>query len=141
MNDRTENVKQAFFKPFDLIIYLIIAVIIALSLAFAAPKNVGVLEASVRGAVVFAYDFSNKTYSVLDGQIVTVLSDTEFRISVGDGYNVVTIDAQNNDAYVSDSDCAGGECKKMKASLGSIICAPHGLVVSFKGASSEPKVG
>ncbi|MCR5120117.1 MAG: NusG domain II-containing protein [Lachnospiraceae bacterium] len=55
--------------------------------------------------------------------------DGEYDIVTPYGHNLLTI--KNGEAYVTETDCPGGDCMKMKtdAKGGSIICLPHHLVI------------
>ena len=72
---------------------------------------------------------------------MSVCGGDVFSFSCDGGSNVLSVDREGLDAYVSFSDCRTGECMKMKLSSGSIICVPHDLVVRLKGKISDPLIG
>lgn len=125
------------FKLFDLIIYGIIAVLIAvLFIAVFVPRDKSAMS-GVRvyagGEVVFEYDFTSKEYkaygdnvTVTDGEIL------EVRIEINGGYNLLNIDPLARTAKMAEADCRGQDCVHTPAitdNSGIIYCSPHGVKV------------
>lgn len=77
----------------------------------------------------------------IGGQTVAVLplgEDTEAVYEAGDGHNRVTV--HDGKVLVSEADCSTQVCVRSRAisRVGeSIVCAPHGLVVTVVGESAE----
>lgn len=63
--------------------------------------------------------------------------DGVYDIKTEYGYNQLTV--RDGEAYVSLSDCPGGDCMKMRADGrgGSIICLPHHLVIKAVAGDTE----
>lgn len=78
----------------------------------------------------------------IDGKTVAVLSlteDTEQRFSAKDGYNEVTV--RDGRVSVTEADCDTQVCVHHRAvwrTGESIVCAPHGLVVTVVGEGDSP---
>ena len=141
MREVRENLTKSPFKAFDIIVYLSLAALVAAAFVFLSPKAEGkTVEVLIRGEIVLKYDLSNGSAS-FDGSFVRKISGDEFVVTTEKGYNVVKMDRQAGTAFVSESDCRGGECKNMHLEKGSIICVPHSLVVRYGGEELAPKVG
>ena len=142
-NGKVENVKKGMFKRWDIAVYALIAVLIAVSLIvfFANKTSTEAFEVYINGEKVMEYSFADNSYLIYKSDRVEVVGDAQFRFICDGGYNVLKVDKDNKDAVVTDADCAGKECKSMKLSSGTIICAPHGLVVKAVGRVTEPTVG
>ncbi len=114
------------FKPMDLLIptaALVVAVVVlALNFTRAQPSE---KWAEVR----------------IGGQTVAVLpldEDTEAVYEAGDGHNHVTV--AGGKVTVSAADCSTQVCVRSRAisRVGeSIVCAPHGLVVTVVGETAD----
>lgn len=125
------------FKPADLIIYGLIAVLVAaLFIAVFASRDTSPLS-GVRvyagGDVVFEYDFNSKEYkahgdnvTVTDGEVLKV------RVDINGGYNIIEINPSARTAKVAEADCRGQDCVHTPAitdNSGIIYCSPHGLKI------------
>lgn len=141
MNDTVENVKKSPFKPLDIVVFVAIAALIALAFVFFGPKTGDKFEVLINNEKVFEYTFDGGSYLIYDTDKVEVVSNTEFKFFAGGGYNLLTVDGEKKDAYISDADCPTKECKTMRLSSGTVICAPHNLTVRLIGKVSQPTVG
>ncbi|MCR4586437.1 MAG: NusG domain II-containing protein [Lachnospiraceae bacterium] len=67
----------------------------------------------------------------------SLADDGVYEIETEHGRN--TLNIQNGTASITDSDCPGGDCMRMKISRkgGSIICLPHHLVIRGEGNGRE----
>ena len=79
--------------------------------------------------VVYAEDEKTAEYSLK--------ADGVYEIRTAYGYNQLTV--RDGEAYITDSDCPGGDCMKMKINSkgGSIICLPHHLVIKAGEGDTE----
>lgn len=141
------------FKKFDLLVYLSVLVLIfSLFLCYntCSGGEIEKLSISRGGTTLFVYDFSDGTYeifsenvSVEESGVLTVTVLTEDRT----GQNVVEIDKNEKSARVTDADCsARKDCvhsPAIKKAGASIVCVPHGLVISAdgNGGIDRPVVG
>ena len=143
------------FRPADLAVYGVIAVVIAaLFLAFAVFKREGdatEIIAESNGERVFVYSFAdgslilNENFSglvakdVKDGVYTVVIYTDKEKTA----FNTVIIE-RDGTTYVSDADCSRRkDCTHMKAideSGGTIVCVPHGLKIYATGDYS-PTLG
>ncbi len=142
-NCKVENVKKGMFKRWDIAVYALIAALIAILVVVFAfnGTSADVFIAYINGEKVMEYSFADNSYIIYDPDRVEVLSDTQFKFICDGGYNVLIVDKDDKDAFITDADCAGKECKAMKLSAGTIICAPHNLTVKAVGRVTEPVVG
>ena len=142
-NGKVENVKKGMFKRWDIAVYALIAALIAISVVVFVSNRTSAetFEAYINGEKVMEYSFADNAYLIYKPDRVEVLSDTSFKFICDGGYNVLKVDKDGKDAVITDADCAGKECKSMKLSAGTIICAPHNLTVKSVGKVTEPVVG
>ena len=141
MDNASLCLNKKYFRLWDIAVYALIAALIVV-LVFAFQQNSGERFAVyIDGNIVLEYDLESGGYTVFDSERVTALSKTEFAISSAYGKNVLTVDLDKKDAFISDADCASKDCKSMKLSSGGIVCAPHRLTVKYLGGNYEPTVG
>ena len=142
-----ENGKNALsqkpFKKADIIVYIALAVIMALCFVFSAfsVEKGDSFDVYLHGEIVLSYSLTDGSYVVSDDAAVQKKSDTVFIIRSEKGYNELTVDLIKKEVVVSDADCIGKECKTMRLSNGSIICAPHSLIIKYSGDELSPRVG
>ena len=138
MSKRTlENVKKdKGFKVFDLIVYGVIILIVAVSfIAVFATKDKSPLtgiRVYVEDKVVFEYDFENN--KVVEGEDL-VVDNTEkslqVRVSTDYGYNLIVIE-KSGMVRIKDADCHGRDCvysPEITDNNGIIFCSPHRLKI------------
>ena len=118
--------KHPFFKKADIILAVVLLVIGALGLLAFRPA-----EAAGAYAVI-----------TVDGEEldrIDLSADQSRIIETSYGTNTVTI--KDGCAFVSESDCRGGDCVRMgKISREGqmIVCLPHHLTVLIEGPGSAP---
>lgn len=137
--------KSAPFKKTDLIVYLLIAVIIAVTFLFFTLDTktyVSGFYVSVKDQKVIDYDFEKNTYSILNNDLVKVEtngSNVSFTVTLSNGeFNVITVNKTDKSVKISDANCPRKDCvsfspivygKKNKL----IYCAVHDLRVVATG--------
>lgn len=152
----TERVKKGgVFSPFDLVVYAVLAaliVVLFLITAFSGGNNAAGVTATVEGECVYTYTFG-KGGSIAGGKENFVTEEkTPTGVTVtfsfeGGGYNVLVIDEQKKEAFVSDANCSfKSDCAHMPSITekgGVIVCVPHALIVQATGDSPDwkPSVG
>jgi hypothetical protein len=129
------------FSFLDLIPYAVLALTLVALFVFLVvlPKTSKAdgFKIELYGKQIATYDYATKTLSVekgyeanfeIEGDSITVYTDQN-RI----GFNVITIDAKNRSAKISEANCsASKDCvytPALKGTEGAIICAPHALKV------------
>ena len=127
------------FRPLDIAVYALIALLIAASFAFSGKTSGKGFEVYVSGEKVLEYTFGGGY--LIYGDRVTVQIDGTFRITCDNGYNVLSVNDKERDASIVSADCSGKHCERMKLSSGSIICSPHSLVIKFVDKIDDPLVG
>lgn len=140
MSEKTlENVKKdKGFQVFDLILYGVVVLIIAVSfIAIFATKDKSPLKGVcvyLEEKEVFKYDFENDSYEIAEGYNVEVSdkgSSLQVRISTEDGYNLIEIEKKGI-VRIKEADCHGRDCVYSPAisdSSGIIFCSPHRLKI------------
>ena len=134
-----ENVKKdKGFKIFDLIVYGVIILIIAVSFiaVFSTKNKTSLTGISVyfEDEVIFSYDFENDRYQAAEGYTVEVDDKGEslqVKITTGLGYNLILIE-KSGSVRIKDADCRGGDCAYSPAitdGSGIIYCSPHRLKI------------
>lgn len=149
--------KSGFFAPGDLLVYGLLAVLVAvlfLITAFGGRGAAAGIEITLAGERVYVYEFgtggkitrgkealvSERT----EGNAVTV---TVFTDEEKENYNTVIIDRAEKTACVYAANCSfSRDCTHMPSitsSSGVIVCVPHALVVRALGEKEEfrPSVG
>lgn len=145
--------KDRFFKIWDILIYgLIAAVVAALFIAAALTADNSALqsvEVRYNNALAFFYDFSADEYEISlpqniaveeneDGLTVTFCTDGGSLAEPRD-YNIIFIDKSARTVSVTESDCSNRkDCVHTRAitnSSGVIACTPHRLEISPPGFS------
>lgn len=139
---KSEYLKKSIFKPMDVIIFVLLVLLTVLLFVIPTAKKTDRLEAVIGGKKVFEYDFTSGNYTIYDNSAVEVIETDKFKLIAGGGYNLLSVDRQNKEAIVYETDCGTTkECTKMRLSQGSIICVPHNLVIRFGDGVSSPMVG
>lgn len=141
MSQKTiENVKkEKGFRIFDLIVYGVIVLIVAVSfIAVFATKDKSPLtgiRVYVEDKAVFEYDFESGNYNIFktDGYEIEV-SDKgkKVKITTEYGYNLIVIDKKGS-VRIKDADCHGHDCVYSPAitdNNGIIYCSPHRLKIT-----------
>ena len=124
------------FKIFDLILYGVIILIVAVSfIAVFATKDKSPLKGVCvffEEKLVFEYDFEND--EVVEGEDL-VVSNTEkslqVKIKTDDGFNLIEIDKKGS-VRIIEADCRGRDCVYSPAitdNNGIIFCSPHMLKI------------
>lgn len=128
------------FYPFDLIIYCILAVIVAgvFFIVFLTEKTGGekgfkiIYDDKVAaeyyykdGNLIIRDGFSAYFYESADG--IYFYPDGELH----DDYNLIAVDRENKTVTIKETTCAGRDCAAMviTADGGFIYCAPHKLKI------------
>lgn len=132
------------FRKYDLIIYLVLAIIIvSLFLAFVVfnnDKQSDGIEIILDETVILTYYYNSDIMSVNDnckdnlliektelGYEITVFSDDSHQ-----HFNALIVNKEQKRVTVSDANCSiGKDCTKMEivGGNGSIVCVPHKLKV------------
>ena len=143
MSQKTlENVKKdKGFRIFDLILYGVVILIVAVSfIAVFATKDrrplTGV-KVYLEEIAVFEYDFENDKYEITEGyeEIVVVTPKGEslqVKISTEAGYNLIIIEKKGR-VRIKEADCHGRDCVYSPAitdNNGIIFCSPHRLKIT-----------
>lgn len=133
--------KDKGFKIFDLIVYGVIILIIAVSfIAVFATKNKSPLtgiRVYVEDKVVFEYDFENDRPKITAGHEdevkVTDKGDSlQVKITSDFGYNLIIIEKKGR-VRIKEADCRGHDCVYSPAitdNSGIIYCSPHRLKIT-----------
>ena len=141
-NSTSENVNKGLFRPWDIVVYALIAAFIVLAFVFMFNKpQANAFEVCVGGERVLSYSFTDDKYVIYDAGKVKVLDENVFEFICDGGHNVLTVYPDERDAAITDADCAGKECTAMRLKNGTIICAPHDLTVKVVGRVTDPIVG
>ena len=139
MNGADSGLKRSPFRVWDIVVYALIAALIALLFVAVRPEKSGAIEVLVSGERMMLVDPESGNATIYSDAIIKT-ADNKYRINAGGGFNEITVDPEKGTVFVSDADC-GGDCLSMSLSGGAIICAPHGLVVKYAGEDLSPKVG
>ena len=109
----------------------ILLAVITLSAAVFLLAGLALRLSETGAGVIAVYTDNEKTAEY------SLAGDGIYEIKTAYGYNILTV--KNGEAYISESDCPGGDCRKMKVSAGggSIICLPHHLVIKAEDAGTE----
>ena len=143
MKEVKENLTGRPFKPFDVAIYILLAAIVALCfvLSASAKPSGASFEAYLGGRLVLRYYFETSSYEIFDESAVEKENDG-FVIRSEKGFNKIAVVDGERDVRVVETDCGTSrECMKMSLKNGSVICAPHSLVIRYGDSVPEPKVG
>lgn len=136
-----EAKKDRGFKIWDLLVYGIVVVIIAVMfIVVFAAKDTSPLQGVciyIDNSPVFEYDFINGDYSILDDGCVEIISDDSDKLTAnfhfkGEGFNTVEIDKVSVSVTVTDADCGSKDCTYMRDIVdnsGIIYCSPHRLKI------------
>ena len=142
MEEIKKTLSERPVKIGDLFVYILLIAIVALCFllsAFSVERGDS-FDVYSHGEIVLQYSFEDGSYRI-SGSAVEKIDEDKFIIRCDRGYNVLTVDREKKDVVVTDADCVGKECTLMKLSNGSIICAPHSLIVKYSGEELSPKVG
>lgn len=137
-----ETKKDRGFKIWDLLVYGIVAVIIAVMfIVVFAAKDTSPLQSVcvyIDNNPVFEYDFVNGESTILknDG-CVEIIADSDEKLTLkfyfgNRGYNTVEIDKVSVSVTVTDADCGSKDCTYMRDIVdnsGIIYCSPHRLKI------------
>ncbi len=128
--------KDRGFKIFDLIIYGVVALFVAVTFIVIFTTRDTSPASGIRvysdNAVVFEYNFKDGKHKNLNKDRVEVLSEDdktlEIKVTFDGGHNTVLIDKSGR-VTVKDADCFGKTCMAMeiKDKSGMIYCSPHRL--------------
>lgn len=135
-------VKDKGFRPFDLLIYGGIAVLVLVLfltlVVFRENKSLHGVQITYRGEQVFIYRFSDDEAVVLS-QTIEILSNDGSLLKLivhtpNDGYNEIEIDKTNKTVRVVDANCSWRkDCTHMSALDGDgatpISCVPHSVMI------------
>jgi len=133
--------KSKLFHKWDIVIYLILIVLIALSFIIFLPKknsSLSVIEMKYKNDVVLTYSFDDKEFKYIDGNHITIEQEGEnylitfFESNENSDYNVIKIDILNKQVTMELTDCSTHkDCMSMKITKSSdtIICLPHSLSI------------
>ena len=138
------------FKKFDLSLYIsVFVIIVVLFLCYNScgkQKNISAIEISVKGEIVYTYDFSSGKSAVYSSSVTEEKQGGLLLVTVKTegGFNLIEIDAEERSARMRDADCsARRDCVHTKAigrNGGAIVCVPHEVVVSASGGGVQPPV-
>ncbi len=136
--------KNLALKPFrkgDLFVYAIIFAVIITLFIFLTPRNDQTgFCVYLDGEKVMEYYYETEKAVIYDSEKVSEVEDGSFIVYSLDGYNVLSV--QNDSVKVIETDCGlTKECTKMTLDMGSIICAPHNMVIYALGEDIPPRVG
>jgi hypothetical protein len=145
--------KRKAFAKWDILIYalslLTIASLFFVFVIFPNTGNSDGFRVFVGQTQVFAFNYSDRSYTVTDGYDVTVTNDGELytvTVKTEKGFNQITADVINKTVKVTDADCSiGKDCVHTVAltgDTGAIICVPHDLrVLPLNGGYIPPIAG
>ena len=135
----TQVKKDRGFKIFDLIVYGVIIVLIAvmfISIFATSDKSpLGGVRVSVDGVAVFEYDFESAEQKILSECVAVEEAGDKLTLTVTphkDEKNVIVIDKKGGTVKITEANCHGKDCKYMpeiKDNSGMIYCSPHKLLV------------
>lgn len=135
-----ENVKKdKGFQIFDLIVYGVIVLIVAVSfIAVFATKDKSPLtgvKVYLEEIAVFEYDLENDKYEITEGYNIDVSDNgdsLQVKISTEAGYNLIEIEKKGR-VRIKEADCHGRDCvysPAIKDNNGIIFCSPHRLKIT-----------
>ena len=109
---------------------ILLAVITLSAAVFLLAGTVGGVFHKTAGSIE-VYTDNEKT------AVYSLGADGVYEIKTAYGYNMLTV--KDGKAFVSESDCPGGDCMNMKLDTkgGSIICLPHHLVIKAGDGDTE----
>lgn len=147
-NSVLESVKKSkFFKPFDIVIYSLVLVIILcfflIFVVFKSDNNVLGFKVNIDNQDVIYFEYEKgidgftfeHNYSTLT-QTKKIENSIEVKIFTNEqktAFNLLQIDLENKCVKMLDSNCKNKDCthfKGISSDSGSIICVPHNLIVS-----------
>ena len=137
---KIEQVKRdKGFKIFDLIIYGVLVVTVAvLFIVFFTTRNTNPLtgvRVFVQAKIVFEYEFGKEpvfTESVTADDVEENSSALTVTVRTKDGVNVLYINKEKKTVKMKDADCKGKQClyfQPISDNNKFIYCSPHGLRV------------
>lgn len=130
--------KDKGFKLFDLIIYGVIAVLVAvLFIVVFTTRNTDPLtgvKIYVKAQPVFEYEFGGEINNLSPETITVEEKEGSITLTVqnGDDLNVIYIDKSAKSVKMIEANCRGGECMylgTMNNNSKFIFCSPHGLKI------------
>ncbi len=143
------------FQKFDLIIYLVLAVIIiSLFLGFVVfkgKKQSNGIEIILDETVIMTYIYENDSITITDGyynNLAIENIETGYKITVFSDdnhhdFNLILINKEQKKVSVLDANCSvGKDCVKMEITngSGSIVCVPHKLKIKPRGEEIEQPI-
>ncbi len=144
----SEEKQNKFFRKKDLIIYILVAVVIAavfLAVFFSedndAPEGIRIIYAD---EVIFTMTIGEEG-TILSDVVTREKTYFGYRITVATEYgsNVFDVNVKEKTVSVESADCEGGDCRHMKISKksDSIVCLPHLLRVECTDGVNRPVSG
>lgn len=149
---KIEQIKKSkWFRVWDLIVYGVLAVVIAalflivfLTKDGSAPNG---FKISCDGRVVFTYSFTDDGYEILSVVNIVVEEESAERLLLtfytddGKGYNEIEVDKAERTVKVTDANCSTHkDCAytpAIKDGSSAIVCPPHGMLIQPLGAASD----
>ena len=141
--ERIERMKKSkFFQPHDLIIYGVLLLLVALSfllvtLGKQSDKKIAGVEINYKNAVIGSYTLQDGLREEKHGEDISFeVSESNGKVKIiirlPEGVNELSIDKPTGDAYMTNADCHGEDCTKMKIekSADFIACVPHRLTIT-----------
>ena len=138
--ERIKTVKESkIWRPWDLVIYGAILLVVAVAFIVIAAKNssnkeiIGV-EISYKSEVIGVYTLQGGWLQYAEVATIKITESKDeavIKITTERGYNELTVKKATGHAYMTSADCSGEDCTKMKIEKSSdvIICVPHGITV------------
>lgn len=133
---------EKYFRVWDLVVYGVLALVIAaLFLAVFLSRDdspAGGIKISSYGTAVCVYDYQADKFTVFDGEIMEIESQSEEEVRLifhaeRGGYNKIVIDKINKSVRVSDADCSlHRDCVFTPAITdngSAISCPPHNMKI------------
>ena len=133
----TQVKKDRGFKIFDLIVYGVIIVLIAvlfISLFATSDRSpLSGVRVCVDNRAVFGYDFEKDEYEILSDKVAVENGADKLTVTVtphSGEKNVIVINKKRGTVKMTEANCHGKDCKYMpeiKDNSGIIYCSPHKL--------------
>lgn len=143
--------ESKWFRVWDLIVYGVVAVIIAaLFLTVFLTRDTSLpngFKISYDGRDVFSYIFTEDRYESLSPSNIVVVEENgeklvlTFYTDDGKGYNKIEVDKVKRTVRVTDANCsAHKDCvytPEIKGGSSAIICPPHGMIIRPLGTAKD----
>ena len=154
---KVEQVKKdRFFKIWDVLIYAVVALVIAaLFLTVFLTRDTSALtgvEGYYNNSLAFSYDFEKQSLNIVltanvretegeEGTVTLIFCEDGGSFDEMRGYNIIVIDRSARTVKVTQTDCSNREdCVHTPAiqdSSGSIVCTPHRLRIIASDYASD----